>query len=153
MDSGLSNLQIEKVMQRYKNLSKFFKGCYALDELSSLNFRSRSAFIVNTHIRGKTGHWLAIVIPDNNTVEYFDSFGRNPSGPLNNFVNRFDKKIINKKCFQHALSSTCGEFCVFYITEHFKGSSPTEIFSTLDKVKDCDKFVQAYFHNLTGNSI
>lgn len=84
-----------------------------------------------------SGHWTAIMKPNENEIEYFDSYGNAPDEPLNwssdetkhqlginapylsNLLKQSGKKIIwNKMKFQKDKDpdiSTCGRHCCFRI--------------------------------------
>lgn len=61
-------------------------------------------------------HWVAIAVDVNGNGEYFDSYGRKPTGYHLNFMKRNCKKwIYNDKRLQNDLTSVCGEYCLVYL--------------------------------------
>lgn len=69
-------------------------------------------------------HWIAIFINVDGVGEYFDSFGRKPTGYHTTFLERNTKRInYNSKVIQNYLSSVCGIYCLVYIHFRYKGIS------------------------------
>ena len=76
---GLYDNQIEEIMKDYNN--KGFKGVYAIDEINKIPVSDKMGFILNLDTSDQKGsHWVAIYIDakDDNSVEYYDSFGNDP---------------------------------------------------------------------------
>ena len=75
-------------------------------------------YVVNTD-NDKGRHWIVIMVTDT-TVEFFDSFGRDPrfiqNGPM--FINSIRKTkkalIVTSKLLQHKTSYVCGWYCLAY---------------------------------------
>ncbi|CAK1547556.1 unnamed protein product [Leptosia nina] len=69
-------------------------------------------------------HWVAIHVDKSRHGEYFDSFGRAPSGSHRLFLNRnCTMWNYNKRVLQDDWSSVCGEYCLFYIFFKVHGKS------------------------------
>lgn len=108
-----------------KLLGDFFLGVFPSDKLPKNINAVPCAFIANTDSSDKPGkHWVAFFIGTNFVVEYFDSYGLSPTLPaFKNYVSCFKKCIHNKKQLQGFLSSTCGQYCMYFIMEKWKGIS------------------------------
>ena len=92
-----------------------FPGCI----LPSKNVKQYS-FITNTDLHHESGeHWNAWMVKEN-TLIFFDSFGRDPrdtSFPENykNIVEKFNDLQYSKTQIQSFASATCGYFCIHFI--------------------------------------
>ncbi len=62
-------------------------------------------------------HWVALYI-HHDTVEFFDSFGRN----ADYFKLRFSHVVNHSKDIQHKKSKVCGYYCLGFIHALLKGS-------------------------------
>lgn len=86
-------------------------------------------------------HWVAIHIDINGNGEYFDSFGRKPSGYHKLFLKRNAKKwFYNHIIIQNHLTSVCGKYCLVYIYFKFKGKTMFD-------------FVNLFFENTMYNDL
>ena len=74
-----------------------------------------AGIIVNTDSQYEEGeHWLAIYIPIYGAIEYFDSLGLPIYiKEIQDFVGPVYK--LNNKLVQYLLSSTCGQYCMFFL--------------------------------------
>ena len=105
----MNSEQIERELKDYKPL---FLGVYSSDRLPT---HRRGLFISNTdpsHLPGT--HWIAIY-NDGQHGEYFDSFGREPTGIFKDYMNTFCKNwTFNDRQLQSIASSFCGQYCIYY---------------------------------------
>jgi len=63
---------------------------------------------------------------ENGTGEYFDSFGRPPSKPLERYMNRSCKNwTFNSRQLQSVVSSFCGHCCIYYCLLRSRGITDT----------------------------
>lgn len=95
-------------------------------------FMDLPAYIIsNLDSDSKPGsHWVAINIDENGHGEYFDSFGRKPSGYHKLFLMRNAKKwFFNNANIQNRFTSVCGEYCLVYIYFKFKGKTMFDFLS------------------------
>ena len=93
---------------------KYFGGLMAINRLH-LTPRERTFYICNTDLWKNDGiHWV-VLYHINDVFEYFDPIGNEPDILFTNFMKKYAKRIIfNKKSVQPLLSSTCGEYCIFF---------------------------------------
>lgn len=102
-----------------KNLSddkEYFGGVFASDTLPNpKKITKLSAFVVNIDPSTKAGsHWVGIIINPLQENIYFDSYGYKPFvKSIQDFLG--DRYIFNEQQLQHPLSTTCGEWCIFFI--------------------------------------
>ena len=86
-------------------------------------------YIANTDPHYKAGeHWVAFYIPSNltkNPMEYWDSYGLYPPEIFTPFLEA--SYLRNTKFIQHPLSSTCGQYCIYYILKRYRGHSLEKI--------------------------
>ena len=77
----------------------------------------------------KGSHWVALYFDSYGAAEYFDSYGRKPGTRL---VQNYVKKYAidwshNTKMLQSPYSSTCGEYCIYYLYYKCRGRSLNHI--------------------------
>ena len=117
--SWLSNRQLINKVRKNANdaTKKAFPGVYPIDRLPKSLPHLPMFLIVNTHSHNLNGeHWKAIFIDKNRYGEVFDSLAQPTSNILNRWMNRFTRKWRrNSKTFQHASSSTCGAYSLYYV--------------------------------------
>ena len=98
------------------------KGVFSSDTLPS--YAQTGYYVVNLDMSQQPGsHWIAIKISKSKCKnEYFDSYGL---GPLTVCFKRFMKYnyIYNFKRLQHSLSTTCAQWCIYYIWRKCQGWS------------------------------
>ena len=91
--------------------------------------------ICNTETSEESGeHWIAIYMPREGHLEYFDSFGRYPH--ITNFISFLNPKInsfqYNDVQIQSNTGITCGHFCILFLLNLFMGVSFKEFISLFD---------------------
>ena len=97
-------------------LCKQFLGVFALDTLPT-SVPIPSSIVCNTAKAGSKGeHWVAIFINKEGYGDYFCSYGVSPRHEFRTFLNKncFSWNF-NRKRLQGDLSTTCGQYCVFFI--------------------------------------
>lgn len=126
--------------QIIKSLSLYpdFAGVFARDQLP--HFTKRPAgLIVNTDPASKSGsHWLAYFIDAEGRSEFFDPLGDPvPDNEILKFIKRNSKGWMNTTYsnipFQSVASDKCGEFCIFYLKNRFKGYSSCLVHALLSQ--------------------
>lgn len=105
--------EIDKVLSNNQNTKKKFLGVYAKDQLPK--YAHRGYYVINLDTSDKPGsHWVALEINKKGAI-FFDSYGLKPKDV---YILRFlkGKKIkYNQKHVQHPLSTTCGQWCIYFI--------------------------------------
>lgn len=111
-------------MTRCTESKDIFKGVFPSDELPHLI--PPYSFIANVDSHSKPGsHWVAFYAK-NDVIEFFDSYGRSPyssmfSESFGNFISNWPRCIYNSRILEGFLSSTCGQFCIFYLCSRSRG--------------------------------
>lgn len=148
---GLWSDQINDIMAEY--VDKGYLGTIAADEIPRIIDKSLEdtdgtfGFIMNLDTSDMEGsHWVAVYVDlyDEKTIEYFDSFGDDPSDLFLKDIKRlidqhkdvewYLKMKINKVPRQRENSSTCGYFAIRFLRKRFKGV-PFEQASGFEKIK------------------
>ena len=84
--------------------------------VNMLDLDQNGIYVVNTDC-GKGRHWVVLYVKDK-TVEFFDSFGRNPKDVQNGdlFMQCIGDKtlVVTSKNVQHPKSYVCGWYCLAY---------------------------------------
>jgi hypothetical protein len=103
--------------------------------------------IVNMEDSDASGsHWIAYFNDVNfDMVEYFDSFGVCPPAEIERYLRTSSKALAYSTTqYQSLTSILCGWYCLLFINERWKGTSPHELLSwPLD-----EKMIKSYtpFH-------
>ena len=116
---SLSTDELNTILKINNVTKKYFIGTYPSCIYPSSNERIYS-FITNTDNHKLKGtHWTAWFIK-NDTISFFDSFGRSPFHPAflahyTKIAERFEKIEYSTHQIQSINSWTCGYFCVNFI--------------------------------------
>ena len=128
--------ELRKSLKSHRLTSPNFFGVYPLDKIPKVGkVRKDKFFIFNLDPSHKSGsHWIAIMLRPKGKNIFFDSYGYKP---LSTKFLRFMKNnyVHNRKRLQHQISTTCGQWCIFFIWEKCKGKSlqkMTKLFSDSD---------------------
>jgi len=136
-------------INNYMKSIKGFVGTYAIDQFDQLikkaqawNNKAKKAadkigFIMNTFpFRIKHGgHWVGVII-DPNTIEYFDSFGQDPSNKFVEGIKKVQNTLhpgnvsqfkINRVKWQDYESQRCGYHAMRFVSERLKGKPWKEV--------------------------
>lgn len=118
----MSWLSDEKISEKVRKngvmkVRNAFYGLYPIDELPEFIPFLPIFIVVNTHTHNLAGeHWKTIFINENRYGEVFDSLAQPMSDLLVRWMNRFTRRWkTNYKVYQHASSTTCGAFALYYI--------------------------------------
>jgi len=125
-------VQIEKALRSDETTKNVFIGVFSADKLPSPK-AFPAAYIANTEPSDMSGqHWVAFYCV-NDTIECFDSFGRNPaeySEHLAAWIND-DYKIVQIETLQSDDSTVCGQYCMFFVLLRAYGFSYEDVMSAL----------------------
>ena len=122
----MNNLEIDFILR--KNCRQLFRGVYSSDTLPK---NVRGLIVCNTDPHDRPGeHWVAMYV-DGERGEFFDSFGRPPTGVFKDFMNFNCKRwIYNDRQLQSICSRFCGQYCVFYCVLRSRGIDLRKITSS-----------------------
>ena len=110
----MNTSQLLHCVKQDHTLSKYFIGVFACDTIPKT---STGCYIFNTDPIAKPGtHWQARFTETDGAVEQFDSYGR-PS----------QTDSYNLKRIQGPLSSSCGQYCLYYLCHKARGRRMKEI--------------------------
>lgn len=143
----MNTTQIEKVFEKNKR----FLGVFPSDRVPSLKrFSTEKGLIVNLDPASKPGsHWVALFITPRGKgkktlVEYFDSYGFPPMVNLPRSKQQNYRIVFNKCRLQGYNTTTCGQFCVYFVSQRLKNKSFAWIVSKLKGQPNPDAFVRKY---------
>lgn len=112
MNSG----QIERALGTDRDTKHNFRGVFARDELPPE--LEEGFYVVNFDKKGEPGsHWVCIEKEQDGSLTYFDSYGQKPPF-FSDFKRLWGKKERvkrNTKQLQHNYSTTCGQWCMYFI--------------------------------------
>lgn len=119
----MNTRQIERILKQDFYVNPTFHGVCAIDTLP--HFEYGSCVFNTAPSTKKSGHWIALYVTDS-TVEYFDSYGREPSRSLKR---RWWNKLwcSNVVPLQSPLSAVCGQYCIYYLLHRARGFSMASI--------------------------
>ena len=100
-----------------------FTGVFPRDRIPTIT-QFPCCFILNSDSSNQPGsHWLAIYLPNDCCLEFFDSYALPPSF----YGFSFTSTISNNKLLQSNSSNVCGQYCIFYLIQRSRGYSMRDI--------------------------
>ena len=128
----MNTLQIRKVLEQDRYVRPLFNGVFAIDQLPKC---VDGAYVVNTAKSTHPGqHWIAVYIAGD-IVDYFDSYGGEPSSDLQRWCRNWSW-TYNPVPLQSPLTSVCGQYCIYYLIHRCRGITLDEML--LDFCADVD---------------
>ena len=145
----MDSRQIEKIMKNFAG--PYYWGTFPRNKMPTCVVPPFS-LVCNTEPDTELGeHWIAIYVDGAENGEYFDSYGLPPlHAEFTQFLDYNCRKWIwNSKQIQDISSMVCGQHCIFYLHQRYKGFSLEEIkdFFTKDAQQN-DEIVKRYVRNL-----
>ena len=113
-----------------------FKGVYPYDKIPILNdVKKECCFVFNLDPSTRNGsHWVAVMLHPTKRNVYFDSYGWPPfKNRLKNLMVKCGDFDYNSQQLQHSFSTTCGQWCMYFIHEHCRGLSLKELIANFSK--------------------
>lgn len=107
----MDSLELDKICKHPS-----FLGVFPCDALPTF-VPYPSCLIANTKPKNDVGeHWIAIFINKEGYGDYFCSYGLSPRHEFVLFLNKHSNSWnFNRKRIQGDLSTTCGQYCAFFI--------------------------------------
>lgn len=123
----MNTSQINRIL---KNKNTCFLGTFPADKLP-VSEKRPICFIANTDpSTAKGAHWIAIYVNKKNRAEFYDSYGRAPSGIFLDYLRaNFDSYRYNPKQVQAIGSSVCGQHCILFLYLRCRGEKMSTITS------------------------
>ena len=138
----MNTLQILKVLEQDRYVKPLLRGVYAIDTLPKC---TNGAYVVNTAPSNHPGkHWVAVFVC-NSGVDYFDSYGGEPSSRLKRWCKNRSWSY-NPVPLQSPLTSVCGQYCIYYLLHRARSITLDEML--LDFCTDVDHNDQFVFNFL-----
>ncbi|GAM28741.1 hypothetical protein SAMD00019534_119170 [Acytostelium subglobosum LB1] len=128
---GLYDYEIDKLMQPYANDG--FEGVIASDQLDELKPKQHMSFIMNLDKSSQPGsHWVACYIDakGDKSIEYYDSFGDDPSTDfmrrMKQLIEEIDPDVylkfkVNRVIDQAVNTDTCGYHAMRFLLNRYRG--------------------------------
>ena len=147
----MNSEQIDKALRSDDTVNEVYVGTFPADLLPYPK-EFPGAYIANTQPSSMSGeHWVAFYC-DNDKVECFDSYGKNPTDCSDYIAKWVDDEyqVIQIEVLQADDSTVCGQYCMFFVLVRAYGFSYQDVFSALtsdSRVNDrfvC-KFINKFF--------
>lgn len=114
----MNNDEIENALRKNPFTQNHFVGVFSRNTLPKE--RHHGYYVVNLDSEDQAGsHWVAFDIRNKGANMYFDSYGLGP--PYKEFRKFLGKYSHNRRQLQHPLSTTCGQWCMYFILRRCQG--------------------------------
>lgn len=151
----MDTIELTRILTSDPYTKNIFWGVRASNHLPSHIRKVPACMIVNSDPSFKQGaHWLALFIDENRNVEFFDSYGQEPEKYrlIFDFLKRYDTNLKkNNRQLQGPLSSTCGQFCLYFLLWRARGVSFEKILSSFSNSLDANDFLVSTFVSSVSN--
>lgn len=123
----MNTRQISSLLQNNPHTRNSFAGVFPADLLPKFPRKKKPcSYIANTQKHNEPGeHWVCLYFPAQDLPEYFDSYGFLPQREFKEILGNSYR--LSRGFFQYPLSSTCGQYCIFYILQRCLGKTMTDI--------------------------
>lgn len=155
--SGLSTLDLSKVLTDSPMTRRFFLGVYPADIFPIQSLLPNCCIWNTADSRSKGEHWVACFMDEFKTAFYFDT-GGSPIPPLFlGHLRHFRVIRLLKKPVQSPFSDLCGQYCMLFLHWVCSGRKPYSFikkgFSSnlLKNDEYVDKWYNALLHSLRRN--
>jgi len=113
----MNSLELKQIINKDSLLARTFIGIFAADQLNFNISKRPSCLIANTDPSTMPGqHWIAIYFDAQGNVEYFDSFGRQPTDDFVEFMKKHGNKIrVHSNRLQSDDTYVCGMYCIYFL--------------------------------------
>ena len=127
---NMETREILKCFHQDGQMKQYAIGVVPADKLP-IPHKRPCCFIANTDPSNKSGrHWLAIYVGADGIGELFNSYGKPPGDGFEKYMKKHCKHVTyNSVRVQGPLSSSCGQFCIFYLSHRVRGRSMNNIIS------------------------
>ena len=151
--SWLTDRELQQAIETYNNQNcrKAFRGVFPKDTLPKHTGPLPAFYIINTDTHNLPGrHWKALFINEKHQGEVFDSLALPISNKVIQFMNQHTTKWqTNSKAYQDLLSTQCGAFVLYYITQRLRYDSFKDVCSTFShNVRDNELMIRNFYYAL-----
>ena len=144
----MNTKQIWQALTSNTKTEPYFDGVFAIDELRRIK-KKPELIICNTDPSNKPGqHWVLFFF-DNDTVDFFDSLGKDIEDYGHEFVD-FAKRFSSK--FQESTvrtqpknTSICGQYCLYFAYKRCIGENMENIIKSMISPEYVLRFVNSQF--------
>ena len=148
----MDTVQLTGILSSDPHARNCFIGVVPCNHLPTKFSKAPACLVVNTDPSWKQGaHWLAVYMDENRDLEFFDSYGQDPEQYrlVYDFLKRNgqNKWKENRKQLQGPLSSTCGQFCLYFLLWRCRGIKFEKIMSGFDESVHTNDFMVTTFVN------
>ena len=129
--------------------NKYFDGVYSSDTLTNIK-QKPELIICNTDPSNKPGkHWVLFFF-DENSVDFYDSLGRDLGyygNVFSDFINKFVTNFTQCKIrTQPVKSDLCGQYCLYYAFAKCIGLSMDDIIINMPDFENVVDFVNRTYY-------
>jgi hypothetical protein len=143
----MNTIEISNILHRNKYTRDYFRGVHSSNTIVPHN-TFPYGIIVNTDKAGERGtHWVAIYVHNNDSAEYFDSFGQRPNIEIEKFINNFKHVKMNNIKIQSSFDTSCGPHVIYYMIQKCRGKSLAAIIKELNTPYS-DSLVKLFVYEL-----
>ena len=133
----MNTAQLWKCVKQNELLNRYCIGIYANDTVPKTFSNLPVCFIMNTDPISLPGkHWVAIYLSAYGQHEFFDSYGRTQSVVIPTLRKQGVNWLENTIELQGPLSTTCGQYCLYYLSERCAGRDMKEIVNDFSCTRD-----------------
>ena len=127
----MNTAQLWKCVKQNELLQRYCTGIYASDTVPKKFNSLPTCYIMNTDPIALPGkHWVAVYISLYGQLEFFDSYGRKPCTVTPNLCKlAVGDWLENTETLQSLQTSTCGQYCLYYLSHRCAGRQMKEIVS------------------------
>lgn len=134
----------------------WFRGVWSSDKVLEQDFEKECAIVINLSTENEKDetkkHWVAVIIRNNETIDFFDSYGNPPEvlgGNIAKFAAKYKNVHSNDFCLQGRKSKVCGQYCIYFIHKKLQDIRLFRMVCELPNLpKERDKYVRRYVSRL-----
>jgi hypothetical protein len=144
----MQTIEIVRLMLSDSVIRPIFKGVFPIDKIPDI-ISYPSAMIINMDAHDEPGsHWVALYFDKNKRCDFFNSYGVEPKDPLKSYIeNNSISYSCNEKPVQKVFTTTCGQFCIFFLFWRTRGVRMKTITSCLQK-RTADEIITGFVNKL-----
>ena len=153
----MNTAQLWKCVKQNELLQRYCTGIYASNTVPRTFSMIPLCYIMNTDPITRSGmHWVAVYISSYDEYEFFDSYGRSLSTIAPHLCKQSSKWLENTIPIQGPLSTTCGQYCLYYLSERCTGRKMSDIINdfscTQDRIEN-DELINEYINTMYNTEL